>query len=34
MDYRSLGRTGVMAPPLCLGAMNLGNPTVEGYTGR
>ena len=29
MDYRSLGRTGVMVSPLCLGAMNLGGPTGE-----
>lgn len=29
MDYRSLGRTGVMVSPLCLGTMNLGNPTGE-----
>jgi aryl-alcohol dehydrogenase-like predicted oxidoreductase len=29
MDYRSLGRTGVMVTPLCLGAMNFGNPTDE-----
>ena len=27
MDYRSLGRTGVMVSPLCLGAMNFGSPT-------
>jgi len=27
MDYRSLGRTGVMVSPLCLGAMNFGGPT-------
>ena len=30
MDYRSLGRTGVMVSPLCLGAMNFGGPTPEG----
>jgi aryl-alcohol dehydrogenase-like predicted oxidoreductase len=29
MEYRSLGRTGVMVSPLCLGAMNLGGPTGE-----
>ena len=29
MEYRSLGRTGVMVSPLCLGAMNFGNPTPE-----
>ena len=29
MDYRSLGRTGVMVSPLCLGTMNFGNPTDE-----
>jgi aryl-alcohol dehydrogenase-like predicted oxidoreductase len=29
MDYRSLGRTGVMVSPLCLGAMNFGGPTGE-----
>jgi len=27
MEYRSLGRTGVMVSPLCLGAMNFGSPT-------
>ena len=27
MEYRSLGRTGVMVSPLCLGAMNFGLPT-------
>ncbi len=27
MEYRSLGRTGVMVSPLCLGAMNFGEPT-------
>lgn len=27
--YRSLGRTGVQVSPLCLGAMNFGNPTPE-----
>ena len=29
MEYRSLGRTGVMVSPLCLGAMNFGEPTDE-----
>jgi aryl-alcohol dehydrogenase-like predicted oxidoreductase len=29
MDYRSLGRTGVMVSPVCLGAMNFGGPTPE-----
>ncbi|MBI4928904.1 MAG: aldo/keto reductase [Anaerolineae bacterium] len=29
MEYRSLGRTGVMVSPLCLGAMNFGGPTNE-----
>jgi len=29
MQYRSLGRTGVQVTPLCLGAMNFGNPTGE-----
>lgn len=29
MEYRSLGRTGVMVSPLCLGVMNLGGPTDE-----
>jgi len=27
MEYRPLGRTGVMVSPLCLGTMNFGNPT-------
>lgn len=27
MEYRSLGRTGVMVSPLCLGTMNFGGPT-------
>jgi len=27
MEYRPLGRTGVMVSPLCLGAMNFGDPT-------
>lgn len=29
MEYRSLGRTGVMVSSLCLGAMNFGGPTSE-----
>ncbi|HEY0607127.1 MAG TPA: aldo/keto reductase [Herpetosiphonaceae bacterium] len=29
MEYRSLGRTGVMVSPLCLGTMNFGGPTSE-----
>jgi aryl-alcohol dehydrogenase-like predicted oxidoreductase len=29
MEYRSLGRTGVMVSPFCLGAMNFGGPTNE-----
>jgi 1-deoxyxylulose-5-phosphate synthase len=29
MEYRSLGRTGVMVSPLCLGTMNFGAPTPE-----
>ena len=29
MDYRSLGRTGVMVSKLCLGCMNFGGPTPE-----
>ncbi len=29
MEYRSLGRTGVMVSPICLGAMNFGSPTSE-----
>jgi aryl-alcohol dehydrogenase-like predicted oxidoreductase len=29
MEMRSLGRTGVMVSPLCLGAMNFGGPTTE-----
>jgi aryl-alcohol dehydrogenase-like predicted oxidoreductase len=28
-ELRSLGRTGVMVSPLCLGAMNFGGPTPE-----
>jgi aryl-alcohol dehydrogenase-like predicted oxidoreductase len=29
MEYRKLGRSGVMVSPLCLGAMNFGGPTSE-----
>ena len=29
MQYRSLGRTGVMVSELCLGCMNFGGPTAE-----
>ena len=29
MDYRALGRTGVMVSELCLGCMNFGGPTPE-----
>ncbi|HYF62995.1 MAG TPA: aldo/keto reductase, partial [Herpetosiphonaceae bacterium] len=29
MEHRSLGRTGVLVSPLCLGAMNFGGPTGE-----
>ena len=29
MQYRSLGRTGVMVSELCLGCMNFGGPTSE-----
>ena len=29
MNYRSLGRTGVLVSPLCLGAMNFGGLTSE-----
>jgi len=29
MPYRRLGRTGVQVSPLCLGAMNFGDPTPE-----
>jgi len=29
MNYRPLGRTGVLVSPLCLGAMNFGGPTNE-----
>ncbi len=29
MDYRKLGRSGVLVSPLCLGTMNFGGPTTE-----
>jgi aryl-alcohol dehydrogenase-like predicted oxidoreductase len=29
MEYRMLGRSGVVVPPLCLGTMNFGGPTNE-----
>ena len=29
MDYRQLGRTGVLVSPLCLGTMNFGGPTAK-----
>jgi aryl-alcohol dehydrogenase-like predicted oxidoreductase len=29
MEYRALGRTGVMVSPLCLGTMNFGEPTSK-----
>ena len=29
MEYRLLGRTGVRVSPLCLGALNFGDPTPE-----
>lgn len=29
MSHRSLGRTGVQVSPICLGAMNFGDPTPE-----
>jgi 1-deoxyxylulose-5-phosphate synthase len=29
MEYRMLGRSGVMVSPICLGAMNFGGPTNE-----
>ena len=29
MEYRTLGRTGVMVSPICLGSMNFGKPTSE-----
>ncbi|MDA1074513.1 MAG: aldo/keto reductase [Proteobacteria bacterium] len=34
MEYRSLGRTGVMVSPLCLGTMNFGGPTDEASSMR
>src|SRR5512146_2614322 len=30
MEYRMLGRSGLLVSPLCLGAMNFGGPTSEG----
>src|SRR5436190_12140697 len=29
MEYRMLGRSGVLVSPLCLGTMNFGGPTNE-----
>src|ERR1043165_2451856 len=29
MEYRKLGRSGVLVSPLCLGTMNFGGPTNE-----
>jgi aryl-alcohol dehydrogenase-like predicted oxidoreductase len=29
MEYRSLGRSGVLVSPLCLGTMNFGRATDE-----
>src|SRR5512147_1460808 len=29
VEYRKLGRSGVLVSPLCLGAMNFGGPTSE-----
>ena len=29
MEYRLFGRTGVRVAPLCIGALNFGNPTDE-----
>ena len=29
MEYRTLGRSGLMVAPLCLGTMNFGGPTDE-----
>jgi aryl-alcohol dehydrogenase-like predicted oxidoreductase len=29
MEYRMLGRSGVLVSPLCLGTMNFGGPTSE-----
>jgi aryl-alcohol dehydrogenase-like predicted oxidoreductase len=34
IDYRPLGRTGVLVSPLCLGAMNFGGPTDEAESER
>ncbi len=34
MEYRLLGRTGVRVSPLCIGAMNFGNPTPEAEAAR
>ncbi|MDB5080023.1 MAG: Aldo/keto reductase [Chloroflexi bacterium] len=34
MELRSLGRTGVLVSPLCLGAMNFGGPTGEEEANR
>ncbi|MGH7213234.1 MAG: aldo/keto reductase [Tepidisphaeraceae bacterium] len=34
MQYRILGRTGVKAAPLCLGAMNFGGPTDPAESNR
>jgi 1-deoxyxylulose-5-phosphate synthase len=30
MNYRNLGRSGLMVSPICLGVMNFGGPTPEG----
>ncbi|MBN1451228.1 MAG: aldo/keto reductase [Anaerolineales bacterium] len=29
MEYRLLGRSGILVSPLCLGTMNFGSPTDE-----
>ena len=29
MEYRNLGRSGIMVPRLCLGTMMFGGPTEE-----
>jgi aryl-alcohol dehydrogenase-like predicted oxidoreductase len=34
MEHRLLGRTGVRVAPLCIGAMNFGNPTPEHEAAR
>ncbi len=34
MEYRQLGRTGVMVSPICLGTMNFGGPTDEAESMR